>query len=178
MRIFATVRAEGRGDRPGRSRIFRDFTLVRARAEPLAHRQKTASGPQRSEGQPAVARPVKKGTRRRVSIAPPLGGTRDRVPPASDSMKVCFHSPREGRIANTSVGACINDAASDTARASDVTEQSFQVTFGFALTVRNRRALGSQLRFRANLFRFRINLYDSNILALQIFAHRANEPYR
>src|SRR5229473_8687145 len=29
------VRAEGRGDRPGRSRIFRDFTLARARAEPF-----------------------------------------------------------------------------------------------------------------------------------------------
>jgi hypothetical protein len=28
--------AEGRGDRPGRSRIYRDFTLARARAEPLA----------------------------------------------------------------------------------------------------------------------------------------------
>lgn len=34
------VRAEGRGDRPGRSRIFRDFTLARARAEPLAPKQK------------------------------------------------------------------------------------------------------------------------------------------
>ena len=34
------VRAEGRGDRPGRSRIFRDFTLARARAEPLALEQK------------------------------------------------------------------------------------------------------------------------------------------
>src|SRR5258708_25444870 len=34
------IRAEGRGDRPGRSRIFRDFTLARARAEPLAPKQK------------------------------------------------------------------------------------------------------------------------------------------
>src|SRR5258706_9394695 len=34
------LRAEGRGDRPGRSRIFRDFTLARARAEPLALKQK------------------------------------------------------------------------------------------------------------------------------------------
>jgi hypothetical protein len=34
------VRAEGRGDRPGRSRIVRDFTLARARAEPLAPKQK------------------------------------------------------------------------------------------------------------------------------------------
>src|SRR5258707_9741351 len=34
------VRAEGRGDRPGRSRIFRDFTLACARAEPLAPKQK------------------------------------------------------------------------------------------------------------------------------------------
>src|SRR6266849_10102514 len=33
-----------------------------------------------------------KGTRRRVSIAPPLGGTRDRVPPASDTSA----SSREG----------------------------------------------------------------------------------
>src|SRR5258705_10146517 len=33
-------RAEGRGDRPGRSRIFRDFTLARARAEPLAQTKK------------------------------------------------------------------------------------------------------------------------------------------
>src|SRR5260221_545438 len=39
---------------------FRDFTLARARAEPLAPKQKTASAPQRSEGQSAVARPVKK----------------------------------------------------------------------------------------------------------------------
>src|SRR5207247_2120490 len=41
------VRAEGRGDRPGRSRIFRDFTLARARAEPL--------GPQQKEGVCAAA---------------------------------------------------------------------------------------------------------------------------
>src|SRR5229473_1777681 len=54
------VRAEGRGDRPGRSRIFRDFTLARARAEPLAPNRKRASVPQRSGGQSAVARPVKK----------------------------------------------------------------------------------------------------------------------
>src|SRR5260370_10403876 len=54
------LRAEGRGDRPGRSRIFRDFTLARARAEPLAPNRKRASVPQRSEGQSAVARPVKK----------------------------------------------------------------------------------------------------------------------
>src|SRR5713101_8112391 len=53
-------RAEGRGHRPGRSRIFRDFTLARARAEPLAPNRKRASVPQRSEGQSAVARPVKK----------------------------------------------------------------------------------------------------------------------
>jgi hypothetical protein len=32
-------RAEGRGDRRGRSRIFRDFTLACARAEPLAREQ-------------------------------------------------------------------------------------------------------------------------------------------
>src|SRR5712664_1022834 len=56
----SAVRAEGRGDRPGRSRIFRDFTLARARAEPLAPNRKRASVPQRSEGQSAVARPVKK----------------------------------------------------------------------------------------------------------------------
>jgi hypothetical protein len=92
VRAFGTVRAEGRGDRPGRSRIVRDFTLARARAEPLA--------PQTKEGVCAAAkrRPVgsretgQKGTRRRVSIAPPLGGTRDRVPPASDTSA----SSREG----------------------------------------------------------------------------------
>src|SRR5712675_3675922 len=57
---YLAVRAEGRGDRPGRSRIFRDFTLARARAEPLAPNRKRASVPQRSGGQSAVARPVKK----------------------------------------------------------------------------------------------------------------------
>src|SRR5258705_6323345 len=57
---YLAVRAEGRGARPGRYRIFRDFTLARARAEPLAPNRKTASVPQRSEGQSAVARPVKK----------------------------------------------------------------------------------------------------------------------
>src|SRR5712692_5095641 len=36
----SAVRAEGRGDRPGRSRIFRDFILARARAEPLATQTK------------------------------------------------------------------------------------------------------------------------------------------
>lgn len=41
MRISGVMTcAEGRGDRPGRSRIFRDFTLARARAEPLAPKQK------------------------------------------------------------------------------------------------------------------------------------------
>jgi hypothetical protein len=58
---LATVRndfrAEGRGERRGRSRIFRDFTLACARAEPLAGEQTRASRAQRSEGQPAVARP-------------------------------------------------------------------------------------------------------------------------
>src|SRR5713101_437554 len=54
------VRAEGRGDRPGRSRIFRDFTLARARAEPLAPKQKEGVCAQRSEGQSAAARPVKR----------------------------------------------------------------------------------------------------------------------
>src|SRR5216684_5256884 len=56
----SAVRAEGRGDRPGRSRIFRDFTLARARGRALAPNRKRASVPQRSEGQSAVARPVKK----------------------------------------------------------------------------------------------------------------------
>src|SRR5712692_8662740 len=50
------VRAEGRGDRPGRSRIFRDFTLARARGGALSSQtKKRASVPQRSGGQSAVA---------------------------------------------------------------------------------------------------------------------------
>jgi hypothetical protein len=40
VRAFGAVRAEGRGDRPGRSRIVRDFTLARAKAEPLTPKQK------------------------------------------------------------------------------------------------------------------------------------------
>src|SRR5229473_6872811 len=58
---FRLCRPRGRSGRPpGRSRIFRDFTLARARAEPLAPNRKRASVPQRSGGQSAVARPVKK----------------------------------------------------------------------------------------------------------------------
>lgn len=36
----------------------------------------------------AAPRPVQKGTRRSVSIAPPLGGTRDRVPPARGTIEL------------------------------------------------------------------------------------------
>src|SRR5216684_1837932 len=71
---------------PAGSRIFRHFTLARARAEPLATQIKKgvcAAAKRRPVGSRETG---KKGTRRRVSIAPPLGGTRDRVPPASDTV--------------------------------------------------------------------------------------------
>src|SRR6266851_6068147 len=47
VRAFVPGGPRGRsGRRPGRSRIFRDFTLARARAEPLAPNRKRASVPQ------------------------------------------------------------------------------------------------------------------------------------
>jgi hypothetical protein len=40
----------------------------------------------------AAPRPVQPGTRRSVSIAPPRGGTRDRVPPARGTMRLLLLS--------------------------------------------------------------------------------------
>src|SRR5450755_4004529 len=81
--------ARSRRETPDRrcpSRIHRDFTLARATAEPLALKQNKgvcAAAKRRPVGSRETGQ---KGTRRRVSIAPPLGGTRDRVPPASDTV--------------------------------------------------------------------------------------------
>jgi len=55
----SAVRAEGRGD-PRPVPDLPGLHPCRARAEPLAPNRKRASVPQRSEGQSAVARPVKK----------------------------------------------------------------------------------------------------------------------
>src|SRR5450631_1355508 len=87
--------ARSRRETPDRrcpSRNHRDFTLARATAEPLALKQNKgvcAAAKRRPVGSRETGQ---KGTRRRVSIAPPLGGTRDRVPPASDTSA----SSREG----------------------------------------------------------------------------------
>jgi len=81
--------ARSRRETPDRrcpSRNHRDFTLARATAEPLALKQNKgvcAAAKRRPVGSRETGQ---KGTRRRVSIAPPLGGTRDRVPPASDTV--------------------------------------------------------------------------------------------
>lgn len=66
--------AEDRGDRPGRRRHQFDTKTV------VSVEMKSSSD-----------RTSKKGSRKSVSIAPPLGGTRDRVPPVRDTVCGLLH---------------------------------------------------------------------------------------
>src|SRR5712691_2072845 len=74
------VRAEGRGDRRGRSRIFRDFTLARARAEPHSPSvEKRSVSAQRKRSHSRAARPVNRAAAGASACADAAcgGGTRD-----------------------------------------------------------------------------------------------------
>jgi hypothetical protein len=79
------LRAEGRGDRPGRSRIFEGLHPCPREGGALSpSTKKKRISESASE---AIRRPRDrlKGQPQERSIAPPLGGTRDRPPPASGS---------------------------------------------------------------------------------------------
>jgi hypothetical protein len=89
------------GKRGFRASIVENWELVRPRHRLLHRKGVWAGAKRRPFRQPETG---KKGSRRRVSMAPPLGGTRDRLPPARGAIDLARGI--EARRAETTGSAC------------------------------------------------------------------------